>query len=600
LTVEVGNNKLIQNCIMKNKEAQEIYDLLDTFIQVCIIKNDSLITDQKELFTLVATNEAVEKYVENPDVGTGDFEEKTMKQFKGASRESKIVFAHAIWLWGMAPQDFVRSSKMHFPKFILEDGINLNEEAFPHKGFGSAGPGLNFHKGYEVMFCVKLIQVLKKKQEQKALKNADQGRKWIEYYVLKHLYNEDQKGYEFSEADLLKINRSLAMYNILLHLSNPDLYERIVSGGHKDNILASFDGLLEDEDESISDANREVKIHRIREIISEAIQEPEFDFYDRRLRHIWDSSKSGNDFSDIEALKFKKAIILYGPPGTSKTYYARQLAQSIVFQKHFSNKENLKDLGDQADITKDKIHSLQLHPNYSYEDFIAGIQIKDNKTVPVKGDFLKILEKAEDDPYPHVIILDEINRVDLSRLFGELFSAMENRNESINLSLGDFKISVPENIYFIGTMNEIDFSLERLDFALRRRFVWSFYGFDNYILRSILNEKMNDRKIHLYPNDIERFVTNATKLNYEIGNMEELGREYEIGHTFFGEIVEIFESFKKLRNRARNFSIYVDEGPAYILWEISIKPIINAFLGNMDKKSREEKLEQLETVYLAE
>lgn len=103
-----------------------------------------------------------------------------------------------------------------------------------------------------------------------------------------------------------------------------------------------------------------------------------------------------------------------------------------------------------------------------------------------EGYLLKLLEIVRKDNYPNVLILDEINRIDLSRLFGEFFSALEKRDTDISTSVGGFIINVPKNLYVIGTMNEIDFSLERVDFALRRRFVWLFFGYNQDALKNII------------------------------------------------------------------------------------------------------------------
>src|SRR5690606_10713005 len=136
-------------------------------------------------------------------------------------------------------------------------------------------------------------------------------------------------------------------------------------------------------------------------------------------------------------------------------------------------------------ITEQRIHHLQFHANYAYENFIGGYLLKDGNTVLTPGSFLTICDDARKDldpldknkDIPHILILDEINRVDISKLFGEVFSALEQRDLDISIGVGDLKVNVPRNLYIIGTMNEIDFSLERMDFALRRRFLWFSYKF---------------------------------------------------------------------------------------------------------------------------
>ena len=188
------------------------------------------------------------------------------------------------------------------------------------------------------------------------------------------------------------------------------------------------------------------------------------------------------------------------------------------------------------------------------------------------------------------MILDELNRVDLSRLFGELFSAIENRDQEIELPVeveGTKKIKIPENLYFIGTMNEIDFSLEQVDFALRRRFVWFFKGFDKNLLQEILNDKIANTKIE--ENELEDYIKKCIEVNNSIKNNPDLGDQYEIGHTFFAEVIDIFNSLdnKKLKKASE------------ILWNISIKPMIQAYLGNLDKNTQRNTIKTIEEQFLA-
>jgi 5-methylcytosine-specific restriction protein B len=205
-----------------------------------------------------------------------------------------------------------------------------------------------------------------------------------------------------------------------------------------------------------------------------------------------------------------------------------------------------------------------------------------------------LIDKIKGDILPHILILDEINRTDISRLFGELFSALEYRNKKIKLSIGDLEIALPENLYFIGTMNEIDFSLERIDFALRRRFLWQFKGFDRNILAQMLYQKRHNLQMKITEEDIELFINRCERLNNEVSAMPELGINYQIGHTFFAEVVDIFKSLKGVHSGR----LYFINQPVSILWEISIKPILQAFLGNMDADTKNEKIKELQKVFI--
>ncbi len=192
----------------------------------------------------------------------------------------------------------------------------------------------------------------------------------------------------------------------------------------------------------------------------------------------------------------------------------------------------------------------------------------------------------------HILILDEINRVDLSRLFGELFSAIENRNKPVDLPVeveGKSQISIPDNLYIIGTMNEIDFSLERVDFALRRRFSWFFYGYNEDRLKDILRYKLDNNSISKFDDTLQsKYVKRCSALNKMIDNDTDLGSKYEIGHTFFAELVDIWNDMPQ-----KGIKIAQE-----ILWNISIGPMIEAYLGNFDEENKKKKMDPFKAAFL--
>lgn len=582
-------------------QANRIFELFDQFIENSILKDNSLITGEENMINLPSIQEVMDNYVLNQIPGKGSFEEKIERQFGNVSYEAKVVMAHAIWLWCMSPNDFRHWSKKELSTFIIKDKApTIIDDVFHDGGFGSAGPYLKYNKPNEIIFCVLVLKLLKQRVADNVVTNISEAKDWIEKYCLKARFNEDHEGFEFSEQEIQNLPEgALAMYNIFFYLSKPREYERIASESHKNKLYNTFKNLLHDAPEEIKQSNRDSRIFHLREIISQASGNNNFDFYDWEYLKIWNYGLGESSFDEFQALQYKKAVILYGPPGTSKTHSAKQLAQTLIYQHYFKSPENVKTyLVDKPDILKDRVHRLQLHPNYSYEDFVAGIQIKEGKTEPVKGYFLNLIEEIENDDFPHVLILDEINRVDLSRVFGELFSGLENREETIVLSLGKFTLKVPQNLYVIGTMNEIDFSLERLDFALRRRFVWFFYGFNRDALSQIIELKSDELGVKIKDTDKEKFINSAIRVNQLIRDNEELGKAYEIGHTFFGEIVNVYHSFKEIQERSRQFNLYLKDGPAQVLWEISIKPMINAFLGNLDNNTKKEVVETIFKAYI--
>jgi len=587
---------------------EKVYTLFNEFIEKCVLTNDSFLTEEKEVITLIAIDDCIDRFIVKEIEGKDSFDNKIAKQFEGASYETILAFAHVNWLWCMSPGDFKTSTKRSIPADILGDNkrAEIRNDIFPSGGFGDAGPSIKFRKHREISFLLLLIKQLKLKIQDGTITALNTANDWVEKICLEGRFNTDKSNSEVIDNDVWQHFQDgrLGMYNIILHLSKPDLYEPIASDGHKDRIRWAFREFIDEAPQAIKEQNREKQIFYIREKVTEIIKDKYFTFYDDGIGNIWGYNGTANkfeyEFDPLTALQYKKAVILYGPPGTSKTHSAKSIAVNAIMRYHLpkcSLKEYLKTIMDESlinEIVKNRIHRLQLHTNYNYEDFVAGMRIVDGKTIFEKGDLLKLIEETvEKDEYPNVLILDEINRVDLSRLFGEFFSAIENRIDEVKTAVGGFTMKVPENLLVIGTMNEIDFSLERVDFALRRRFVWFPFGFNAHTLKHIIATKQKVQKFE----DLDRFINNCEALNTEIESTEELGSQYHIGHTFFAEIVEIFNQFSSIQGTEIK-SIFINNGPVKILWDISIKPMLEAFLGNMDKQTRQEKIISLENIFI--
>ncbi len=161
----------------------------------------------------------------------------------------------------------------------------------------------------------------------------------------------------------------------------------------------------------------------------------------------------------VRAIERKMQAILYGPPGTGKTYAAEHLARHLI-----GGDDGFRDL-------------VQFHPSYAYEDFIQGIRpeaLADGGLhYPIRrGRFLEFCDEARKREGRCVLIVDEINRANLSRVFGELMYLLENRDRAIPLAAGGESFSIPENVRILGTMNTADRSIALVDHALRRRFAF--------------------------------------------------------------------------------------------------------------------------------
>lgn len=591
---------------MKRTFLQPLHECFDNFISSYIISKNSILTSALDILNPVFVNEAITCFVENYDESSANFEDKVKGQFATATTEAKLNFAHAEWLWCFAVGDISqwRKEQYIFNRIGVE-AKDLNQGVFSIT-FGHAGQWHTNNKYWEIVFCLRLVQVLDAYQKDSSVSDVNILKEAVEEFCNYLKYNSNlHKLQDYSSIIEPLKGRKYAMSNILLYLANPDKHERIASDNHKQKIVNSFSSL---EDDNAEENTIDERVLSIRAKISSLINDENFDFYDHSsIKKVWNAGDDDLEFDELQALLFKKAVVFYGPPGTSKTYKAKELSSSYILNQYIKDKSRLVEyLANPEDITQNRIHHLQLHANYTYENFVGGYLLKKGDTVLTPGSLMTICDKARKDlndnihlDIPHVLILDEMNRVDLSKLFGEVFSALEQRDYDISIGVEDLKINIPRNLHIIGTMNEIDFSVEQIDFALRRRFLWFFYGYRPERLRDIIHQKANDTSSKILKDDLERFYSNVNLLNTQIASREELGKMYEIGHAFFGDIVAIYNQYRDMKGYSRkNNFLFENNGPAQILWNISIKPILDAFLGHEDEVIKEDLLNDLQKIFL--
>lgn len=215
----------------------------------------------------------------------------------------------------------------------------------------------------------------------------------------------------------------------------------------------------------------------------------------------------------VNVLRNKKNIILQGAPGVGKTFAARRLAWSMMGEKDDS-----------------RIEFVQFHQNYSYEDFMMGYKPVEDGFELKYGIFYRFCQKAANQPDKEFFfIIDEINRGNMSKIFGELLMLIEKdyRGTKMTLAYNGLPFSVPKNLYIIGMMNTTDRSLAMIDYALRRRF--SFFeiepGFDSHGFISYQNG--------LNSETLDELISKVKELNRKIAADKSLGRGFCIGHSYF-------------------------------------------------------------------
>lgn len=620
------------------KEEKTLYhEEFAKFVDSCIISDKTLLTTTEELFTkenLKDTKDFLKAIkplfdIKNEEArkqnkqakkkivktwGIGDiFDGGVFSEFFKDVKNNEIkqiiieVLLHCNWLMYLC-SDRQHKQASNLYKKDTDKYFKVNTE-------WAIGPTFSGTSLDAMLFIVELILKVKENTENK---NITDNIKKIE-----NLCNDDEwkKDLKWNDQDHKSTISTEAIVNIILFFCDTTKYLSIPAQNKKKLISDKLKDLIKEKSQQAPTFGNEIDktLYQIREELKKLKTEdgtPLYQevnpFWHSTIRPFWDDTTEKLDneqLSDKTLLEYKKAMILYGPPGTSKSYQARKMAEGMIAEALRNNSANISEANSNLQKTLDShIHVLQMHPNYTYDDFIIGKSIDNGKIVVKPGKMLQIIKGINtEDKIPHFVILDEINRVDISRVFGELFTAMETsyRDKGVELSLnisdipkeerselekkglindGKLYLKVPNEMYFIGTMNMIDFSLVQVDFALRRRFLWRLSTYDPKRLDEIISEKIyKDGTIYAIPDD---FSKTCTDLNNKIEWEDSLGKSYLIGHAFFSEIVDIVKQVKDW-DKAKN-----------ILWQVSILPTLEAYCGTMDANMQETFLKNCKEAFI--
>lgn len=263
-----------------------------------------------------------------------------------------------------------------------------------------------------------------------------------------------------------------------------------------------------------------------------------------------------------------KNIIFRGAPGTGKTYLSRNIAAEIVSEGEYTSYRDLKN------HHKQNIEFIQFHPSYDYTDFVEGFrptvdeETNEMRYEVIPGVFKKFMSRAiskQRDGEKLVFIIDEINRGEISKIFGELFFALDpayrGKQGSVKTqysSINDVNnmLYVPENVYIIGTMNDIDRSVESFDFAMRRRFRFIEITAGSQI--RMLEDRVDD---------YDKAVNHMQRLNNAISEVDGLNSHYHIGPSYFLKLEDIDNDYD-------------------LLWQDYLEPLLEEYVrGFFDETS---------------
>lgn len=506
---------------------EPVYVAAERFVEESLRTDGSLFAPGRPVWAASPIEDFYTRFVVNADSGSGNFMEKLEPQLSGAPDETVQLAAEAFFFNYLCEDDTGASHKSSIVNRVLAwmaEPASVPEGLADAYSGGLARIGLaKTQKWQQISFLVRFMRAWKglpPKRRDELLDDPAAFREFV-HGVPKHSASVQVEG--------------------LLHLVFPERFEPVVSPNVKRLIVKALGEYL-----TGGEANVDEQLSSIREALSEEYGEG-FNFYDDEVAPRWQLADGGNGSkprpSDgdlaasiprpgkaladellvtepwlneiVDLLNEKRQVVFYGPPGTGKTFVAQALAQHV------------RETGGEYDL-------VQFHPAYSYEDFFEGYRPRLGGAGAIEfelrpGPLRRLADAARANPTkPYLLIIDEINRGNIAKIFGELYFLLEYRERFIRLQYSaEDEFSLPDNLFVIGTMNTADRSIALVDSALRRRFY--FVGFlpTEDPLRSVLRRWL-DR--HSYGGAAAEYLE---ALNDALARTAGSDEELAIGPSYF-------------------------------------------------------------------
>ena len=519
---------------------EKVYDAAQRWAECGLQTDDSLFTPGKAIWSSRWLKELRERFLNQPNIPGDDFYKKLKQQLVGGDPEvyqlmGEVLFVYFLIVHRSATRGDTKLERVSRILGWWPEPVLVPDDLVPGFSPGIAHPGqffLSSGRPEQLGFVIEFAEKFK------GLSVGKRGELINDPWKFKG-FAENLDYHSVTMTMAGAANRARLQRYAIYHLLFPDTFEGIVSEDHKTQISEAFDDLVK---EPIDDVDRKLQqIRRGLETASFQVANGEgLDFYDPKIRRQWDeqvptdpqpnngkTEGSGGislpslaenlylptEFLDeiCALLEEKKQVIFQGPPGTGKTFMAQELA------KHIAGSEG-------------SVALVQFHPSYAYEDFVQGYRPAPmgNGQPGFKlqdGPLLRTAQNAKEHPdIKHFLVIDEINRGNLAKVFGELYFLLEYRDREINLQYSDHPFGLPENLYIIGTMNTADRSIARVDLALRRRFYFVEFHPDRDPIKGLLHRYLNDKSPRM--EWVADVVDRANELLYD-------DRNAAIGPSYF-------------------------------------------------------------------
>ena len=472
----------------RRADAEFTYAAATEWVNRALRYHDSLFTPGKAIWTAELLSELRARFLDHPDDTKDPFYTKVRRQLTGSEPEVFQLMAEAFYFVSLIVWhgQFKAATKLARVKGLLLEDVEIPDHLVKGLDPGMAGIGPGFASGlpYYVGYIIEFADQWKESEPTGLLDDP-----WG--------FKEFALGIDLKEG-LFGSNTThyITQRHALLHLVFPDEFQAIVSTNHKNTIANAFSNYVS---EPSDDVDR--RLMQIRSNLESELGRG-MHFYDPVIQVRWNKSyvpppppprtplqelaESTNlpaDFLENLSilLEEKKQVIFQGPPGTGKTHIAQELAAFLSGGQH-------------------RVKLVQFHPSYAYEDFVQGFrpnsQDGNSGFVLRDGPLLQAARAAESDPdSKHFLVIDEINRGNLAKVFGELYFLLEYRDRKIQLQYSDKDFSLPGNLYIIGTMNTADRSIALVDLAFRRRFYFVDFHPDKPPVKDLLRKYLSKHSL---------------------------------------------------------------------------------------------------------